>query len=194
MRQGPGPAGVAVLAARARRAPRRHVAAVRGAGRETPIRWWSRRARTGVCCAVLCGVRAARAEGATSCVRVPRQPGALALLALLGFAAYAMGTLLALAAHRHGLADQSGRRADAVHASLAVGALLFGQRATVRQAAGAVLAAVATENCVQQRAGRGGRVDLAGSSRLAVAMLAFAAYGFLLPAAARVAPIGRAAG
>ncbi len=70
VRQGPGPAGVAVLSPRALVAlPRRHVAAVRGAGRETPIRWWSRRARTEVCCAVLCGVRAARAEGATSCVR-----------------------------------------------------------------------------------------------------------------------------
>ncbi|MCQ4206191.1 DMT family transporter [Streptomyces longispororuber] len=173
-REGPGPAGVAVLAA-VLVALLAGTWLLSGALVEGTDPLVVAAGRTGVCCAVLAGCAAARAKGRHELRQVPRQPGTLALLALLGFAAYAMGTLLALP--RIGTSLTNLVVALMPCASLAVGALLFGQRATVRQAAGAALATAAT-GAYAVRDGAG-RVDLPGLGLAVAGMLAFAAYGFL---------------
>ncbi|MFJ8822533.1 DMT family transporter [Streptomyces sp. NPDC102467] len=131
--------------------------------------------RTGVCCVVLAGFAAARAQGRAR-LRAPlRRPGILSLLALLGFAAYAVGTLLAIP--RIGTSLTNLVVALMPCASLAVGALLFRQRASRRQVAGAALATVATGGYALGAGG--GKVDPAGLFLALAGMLAFAAYGFL---------------
>ncbi|NEB77237.1 DMT family transporter, partial [Streptomyces sp. SID14478] len=98
--------------------------------------------RTGACCAVLTSFAVARPQGRAGLRKLSRKPGTPALLGLLGFAVYAVGTLLALA--RIGTSLTNLVVALMPCASLALGALLFRQRATVPQAVGAVLATAAT--------------------------------------------------
>ncbi|MFE6755478.1 DMT family transporter [Streptomyces sp. NPDC057684] len=131
--------------------------------------------RTGVCCAMLTSFAAVRSPGRAQLRRLVRQSGTLTLLGLLGFAAYAVGTLLAIA--RIGTSVTNLVVALMPCASLALGALLFGQRASARQAAGAVLATVAT-GAYALRDGAG-RIDALGVGLAVAGMLSFAVYGFL---------------
>ncbi|MFE9066614.1 DMT family transporter [Streptomyces violaceusniger] len=131
--------------------------------------------RTGVACTVLAAFAAARADTREQARAVLARPGRLVQLALLGFAAYALGTLLAMP--RIGTSLTNLVVALMPCASLALGALWFGQRATVRQAAGAVLATSAT--AAYALLGGGSRLDGAGLLLAVAGMLAFAWYGFL---------------
>lgn len=131
--------------------------------------------RTGVSCVVLAAFAAARSASRTPALTLLARPGLLVPLAFLGFAAYAAGTLLALP--RIGTSLTNLVVALMPCATLALGALLFGQRATLRQALGAALATAATAAYALR--GGTGHLDAAGLLLALAGTLAFAVYGFL---------------
>ncbi|MFE7468642.1 DMT family transporter [Streptomyces sp. NPDC057499] len=132
--------------------------------------------RTAVCCAVLTAVAAARADGRAELRRVAARPGTVWLLGLLGFAGYAAGTLLAVS--RIGTSLANIVVALLPCATVAVGALFFGERSGFRKALGAVLACVAAAGYAALGAGAG-NADGTGLLLVAGATVAFAVYGFL---------------
>lgn len=131
--------------------------------------------RTGTCCVVLAAFATARARTRAQARSVLLRPRLLLPLAFLGFAAYAAGTLLALP--RIGTSLTNLVVALMPCAALALGALLFGQRATRRQVLGAALATAATAAYALR--GGAAQIDAAGLLLALAGMLAFAVYGFL---------------
>ncbi|MEB8339509.1 DMT family transporter [Streptomyces endophyticus] len=134
--------------------------------------------RTGVCAVVLAGCAALRPAHRAGLRALARTPGSIALvavLALLGFAAYALGTLTAI--ERIGTSLTNLVVALLPCLSLALGALLFGQRATLRQTAGAALATTAAAGYALGTGG--GRPDALGLGLALAGTLAFAGYGFV---------------
>ncbi|MFE8911075.1 DMT family transporter [Streptomyces globisporus] len=132
--------------------------------------------RTAVCCAVLSAFAAGRRDTKAQVRDVLARPGRLALLALLGFAAYAVGTLLAIG--RIGTSLTNLVVALLPCAGLAIGALFFGERPRPRQVVGAGIAAAATAAYAFAASGTG-RFDTRGLLLAVAGMLAFALYGFL---------------
>ncbi|WP_424860317.1 EamA family transporter [Streptomyces sp. MMS24-I29] len=132
--------------------------------------------RTAVCCAALAAVAASRPAGRDALRRAAAAPGTVWLLGLLGFAGYAAGTLLAIP--RIGTSLTNLVVALMPCASVAVGAVFFGERPGARGAAGAVLACAAAAGYAALGADAG---DLDGPGLLLVgaATTAFAVYGFL---------------
>ncbi|MFD0021023.1 EamA family transporter [Streptomyces sp. NPDC058382] len=132
--------------------------------------------RTAVCCAVLTAVAASTANGRSGLRQAVARPGTVWLLGLLGFAGYAAGTLLAIP--RIGTSLTNLVVALMPCASVAVGALFFGERSGARKAAGAVLACAAAAGYAALGADAGD-LDVAGVLLVAAATVAFAVYGFL---------------
>ncbi|MFF2009536.1 DMT family transporter [Streptomyces sp. NPDC058195] len=132
--------------------------------------------RTAVCCAVLTAVAATRADGRVALRRAAARPGTVWLLGLLGFAGYAAGTLLAIS--RIGTSLANIVVALLPCATVAVGALFFGERTGARGVAGAVLACAAAVGYAALGA-EAGDADGTGLLLVAGATVAFAVYGFL---------------
>lgn len=132
--------------------------------------------RTAVCCLVLTAVAGATAEGRADLRRAAARRGTVWLLGLLGFAGYAAGTLLAIP--RIGTSLTNLVVALMPCASVAVGALFFGERSGTRKAAGAVLACAAAVGYAALGADAGD-ADGVGLLLVAAATVAFAGYGFL---------------
>ncbi|MEV6103694.1 DMT family transporter [Streptomyces sp. NPDC051940] len=132
--------------------------------------------RTAVCAAVLCALAAARPEGRAGARAVLARPGAVAALALLGFAGYAAGTLLAMP--RIGTSLTNVTVALLPCFSVVIGALFFGERASARMAAGALLATAAAAGYAALGAD-GAPLDAAGLLLAAGATAGFSAYTFL---------------
>ncbi|MFE3898893.1 EamA family transporter [Streptomyces sp. NPDC059153] len=132
--------------------------------------------RTAVCCAVLTAVATSGAGGRADLRRAAARPGIVWLLGLLGFAGYAAGTLLAIP--RIGTSLTNLVVALMPCASVAVGAVFFGERSGPRKAAGAVLACAAASGYAALGADAGD-LDGMGLLLVAAATVAFAVYGFL---------------
>ncbi|MFF8691105.1 DMT family transporter [Streptomyces sp. NPDC015144] len=132
--------------------------------------------RTAVCCAVLTAVAASRADGRADLRRAAARPGTVWLLGLLGFAGYAAGTLLSIS--RIGTSLANVVVALLPCATVAVGALFFGERSGARRATGAVLACAAAVGYAALGAGTGD-ADALGLLLVTAATVAFAVYGFL---------------
>ncbi|MCX4770829.1 EamA family transporter [Streptomyces sp. NBC_01260] len=133
--------------------------------------------RSAVCCLVLTVVAASSTGGRADLRRAAARPGTVWLLGLLGFAGYAAGTLLAIP--RIGTSLTNLVVALMPCASVAVGALFFGERSGPRKAAGAVLACAAAAGYAALGADAGD-LDAVGLLLLvAAATVAFAVYGFL---------------
>ncbi|WP_406285513.1 DMT family transporter [Streptomyces sp. NBC_00209] len=132
--------------------------------------------RTAVCCLVLTVVAASSASGRADLRRTAGRPGTVWLLGLLGFAGYAAGTLLAIP--RIGTSLTNLVVALMPCASVAVGALFFGERSGPRRAGGAVLACAAAAGYAALGADAGD-LDGVGLLLVAAATVAFAVYGFL---------------
>ncbi|MGW1224151.1 DMT family transporter [Streptomyces sp. NPDC001478] len=132
--------------------------------------------RTAVCCLVLTAVAASSAAGRADLRRVAARPGSVWLLGLLGFAGYAAGTLLSIARVGTSLANLVVALLPC--ASVAVGALFFGERAGPRGTAGAALACAAGVGYAALGVDASD-VDLVGLLPVAAATVAFAVYGFL---------------
>ncbi|MFD7867098.1 DMT family transporter [Streptomyces sp. NPDC059783] len=132
--------------------------------------------RTAVCCLVLTAVAASSSSGRADLRRVAARPGSVWLLGLLGFAGYAAGTLLSIARVGTSLANLVVALLPC--ASVAVGALFFGERAGPRGTAGAVLACAAGVGYAALGVDADD-LDLVGLLPVAAATIAFAVYGFL---------------
>ncbi|MFF9349410.1 DMT family transporter [Streptomyces sp. NPDC014734] len=132
--------------------------------------------RTAVCCAVLTAVAATRPGGRADLRRAAARPGTVWLLGLLGFAGYAAGTLLAI--ERIGTSLANLIVALMPCASVAVGAMFFGERSGARRSAGAVLACAAAAGYAALGADVGD-IDRVGLLLVSAATVAFAVYGFL---------------
>ncbi|MFE2736863.1 DMT family transporter [Streptomyces sp. NPDC059349] len=131
--------------------------------------------RTAVCCVVLTAFAAARSSGRAQLRQVTRRPWLVCLLALLGFAGYAAGTLLAIG--RVGTSLTNLVVALMPCAGVAIGALWFGERASARSVVGALLATAATG--AYAALGGQGTLDAPGLLLALAGMLGFAVYGFL---------------
>ncbi|WP_329432290.1 DMT family transporter [Streptomyces sp. NBC_01280] len=131
--------------------------------------------RTAVCCAVLTAFAAARSSGRAQLRQVAQRPMLVCLLALLGFAGYAAGTLLAIP--RVGTSLTNLVVALMPCAGVAIGALCFGERASARSVVGALLATAATG--AYAALGGEGTLDAPGLLLALAGMLGFAVYGFL---------------
>ncbi|MQY14520.1 hypothetical protein SRB5_46880 [Streptomyces sp. RB5] len=132
--------------------------------------------RTAVCAVVLGALAASRAGGRAGVREVLARPGGVAGLALLGFAGYAAGTLLAMP--RIGTSLTNVVVALLPCFSVAVGALFFGERSGARRAAGALTATLAAAGYAALGAD-GARLDAAGLALAAGATAGFSAYTFL---------------
>ncbi|MFI5770543.1 EamA family transporter [Streptomyces sp. NPDC051658] len=132
--------------------------------------------RTAVCCAVLSAVAVSTADGRADLRRAAARPGTVWLLGLLGFAGYAAGTLLAIP--RIGTSLTNLVVALMPCASVAVGAMFFGERSGPRKVAGAALACAAAAGYAALGADAGD-ADGMGLLLVAAATVAFAVYGFL---------------
>ncbi|MFG2672784.1 EamA family transporter [Streptomyces sp. NPDC048445] len=132
--------------------------------------------RTAVCCLVLTAVAASSRSGRADLRRAAARPGTVWLLGLLGFAGYAAGTLLAIP--RIGTSLTNLVVALMPCASVAVGALFFGERSGSRKALGAVIACAAAAGYAALGADAGD-LDAVGLLLVAAATVAFAVYGFL---------------
>ncbi|WP_406112919.1 DMT family transporter [Streptomyces sp. NBC_01014] len=132
--------------------------------------------RTAVCCAALTAVAASTSVGRADLRRAVARPGTVWLLGLLGFAGYAAGTLLAIP--RIGTSLTNLVVALMPCASVAVGAVCFGERSTVRKVLGAAVAAAAAAGYAALGADAGD-IDAMGLLLAGAATVAFAVYGFL---------------
>ncbi|MEE4493846.1 EamA family transporter [Streptomyces sp. BE230] len=127
--------------------------------------------RTAVCCLVLTAVAVSSASGRADLRRAAARPGTVWLLGLLGFAGYAAGTLLAIP--RIGTSLTNLVVALMPCASVAVGALFFGERSGPRKAVGALLACAAAAGYAALGADAGD-LDAMGLLLVAAATVAFA--------------------
>lgn len=132
--------------------------------------------RTAVCCAALTAAAVSRPGGRDDLRRVAAAPGTVWLLGLLGFAGYAAGTLLAIP--RIGTSLTNLVVALMPCASVAVGAVFFGERTGARGVAGAVLACAAAAGYAALGADAADP-DGPGLLLVGAATTAFAVYGFL---------------
>ncbi|WP_432168678.1 DMT family transporter [Streptomyces sp. bgisy031] len=131
--------------------------------------------RTAVCCVVLTAFAAARTSGRAHLRRVAHRPWLVCLLALLGFAGYAAGTLLAIP--RVGTSLTNLVVALMPCAGVVIGAFWFGERASARSVVGALIATAATG--AYAALGGQGTLDAPGLLLALAGMLGFAVYGFL---------------